>query len=187
MQQAQENWSRILQTGDHAIDATCGNGKDTLALAQILFSRGETSCILGIDIQAEALQRTEKLLSSHLTPEQLKRIFLFEQSHATFPPQAYQLPIRLIIYNLGYLPRGNKALTTCAESTLQSIQAALPLLLSGGALSLVFYPGHPEGLREQAILTPFIEGLDPRHWQRSWYAPSPHAHAPVHLFLEKWC
>ena len=184
---AHDTWGKILQPGDHAIDATCGNGKDTLALAQILFSRSPTSSLLGIDIQKCALERTHAYLSAHLPAAALERLFLFQQSHVSFPPLAHQLPIRLIVYNLGYLPLGDKSLTTLTESTLESLRAAQSLLLPGGTISLLFYPGHPEGLREYAILSQHIEGLTPHLWATKWHRSPSSDRAPVLLFLEKLC
>ncbi len=135
-------WKRLLQPGDWAIDATCGTGRDSLALAQALQGGG----LIGIDIQEEALVQTRALTQPH------PNVHLFHQSHETFPEMAYQHPIRVIVYNLGYLPRGNKELTTQVESTLASVKEASRLLMSGGALSITCYPGHPEGGRELEAL-----------------------------------
>ena len=55
---AHHYWERLLRPGDWAIDATCGNGNDTLKLAQILGEGG----VIGIDIQQEAINKTEALL-----------------------------------------------------------------------------------------------------------------------------
>ena len=115
---AHQYWEKILQDGDLAIDATCGNGNDTLKLAEILQKSGT---VIGMDIQEEAIARTKALLSK-LPQETLARIHLYHQSHADFPSLGD--PVRLIVYNLGYLPKGNKQLTTMTQSTMDSLGKA---------------------------------------------------------------
>lgn len=130
-------WQSIVRPHDIVIDATCGHGHDTLVLSQLL----STGKIYAFDIQEIAIQNTkEKLKDSSIALE------FINASHATFPPQIQS--VRLIVYNLGYLPGNNKNITTMTESTLQSIHNGFSLLLPGGALSIMLYPGHAEGKRE---------------------------------------
>lgn len=56
------------------------------------------------------------------------------------------LLFRLVAFNLGYLPGGNKAITTKSETTLQALEAASRILKPGGLISLVVYVGHPGGV-----------------------------------------
>jgi hypothetical protein len=46
---AKAAWSSLVSPGDTVIDATCGNGHDTLALARLVGPRG---CVIAMDIQA---------------------------------------------------------------------------------------------------------------------------------------
>jgi SAM-dependent methyltransferase len=144
---AKDYWRRHLKPGDFAIDATCGNGHDTLFLSQLL-SEG---LVFGIDIQEAALQKTEKLLGG------AKNVQLFRQSHAD--PIPVPKPPRLVVYNLGYLPGGDKSITTMTGSTLQSIRQSLSLLDAGGAISITCYPGHHEGMLEESKILAFIKNL----------------------------
>lgn len=157
-------WTRILQPGDTVIDATCGNGWDTLALAKLCLTPHEGK-MYAIDIQEQAIESTKRLLAQEL-PEPIRdRIEILQGSHASFPVKIEPETIKLIVYNLGYLPGGgNKALTTCTESSLTSLEQALHLLRPGGAISVTCYPGHEEGTREENHLTAFAESLDPRLW-----------------------
>jgi SAM-dependent methyltransferase len=140
---AHQYWEKILQPGDWAIDATCGNGRDTLKLAEVL-KGGE---VIGIDIQPEAIANTRERLGSKVG------VHLFCHSHETFPLLAMQKPVKLIVYNLGYLPGGNKNMTTRVESTLMSVRKASEIVLPYGAISITCYPGHAEGaLEEKALL-----------------------------------
>lgn len=155
---AHQYWERILQDGDLAIDATCGNGNDTLKLAEILHKSGT---VIGMDIQEEAIARTKALLS-HLPQERLARIHLYHQSHANFPP--LRDPVRLIVYNLGYLPKGNKQFTTMTQSTMESLGKALELVMPGGAISITCYPGHDEGAKEEKAILEMIAHLSAMSW-----------------------
>jgi len=154
---AKEYWKKHLRADDFAIDATCGNGHDTLYLSKLL----PEGLVYGIDIQQAAIEKTRLHLSEATNVE------LFQQSHAD--PLALPRPPRLIVYNLGYLPGGNKALTTMTETTLQSLQLSLSILAKDGAISVTCYPGHEEGLREEAQIHNFVKSLNHVHhrWERA--------------------
>ena len=46
-----------IREGDLVIDATCGNGNDTLLLSAAV---GESGDVLAVDIQEEAVEKTKK-------------------------------------------------------------------------------------------------------------------------------
>ncbi len=177
---AHQYWERLLKPGDWAIDATCGNGHDTLKLAQIL-----KGSVIGIDIQEEAISRTKALLETHLTSDISSQVHLYHQSHVTFPDLALKNPIRLIVYNLGYLPRGNKQLTTLAASTLESLSNAMELIPLGGAISLVAYPGHEEGAREYHEILNKLYTLDSRLWNVCQHISLNRERAPSLFIIQK--
>src|SRR6185436_10014836 len=99
-------------------------------------------------------------------------------SNITFLHQCHtQLPqdekVKLIVYNLGYLPGGNKSLTTLTSTTLTSLNTAYALLAPGGALSITCYPGHPEGAREEAAIHSWaLQFGDSATWT-TWKSGSP--------------
>ena len=157
-------WKRVLEKGGWAIDATCGNGQDTLQLARTLSLNQEKSGIIAIDVQPEAIQATTTLIETSLNKEVRPPIHYFCQSHVDFPELADKQKILLIVYNLGYLPKGNKGLTTTTETTLKSVHQALELLSPGGVLSITCYPGHPEGAREERALLEELAQLPPKMW-----------------------
>lgn len=157
-------WSCILRPGDIAIDATCGNGWDTLALAKLCLTPSEGK-VYAFDIQASAIESTKKLVEQELSTEMNNRIELHQGSHDSFPSWIEHGSVKLIVYNLGYLPGGgNKGLTTLASSTISSLEHALKLIAPGGAISMTCYPGHPEGVVEESRLIAFAAALDPRRW-----------------------
>lgn len=156
-------WKQLLQEGDQVIDATCGNGHDTLAVAK-MFLTSTSGKIYALDIQEAAIKSTQERLEKELTAEVYQRIQLIQKSHAIFPSWMAPKSIKLIIYNLGYLPGGNKQITTLSETTINSLKHALELLMPGGAISMTCYPGHLEGAREEKLVSNFVETLDPKNW-----------------------
>jgi SAM-dependent methyltransferase len=162
---AHDYWRRLLQPGDLAIDATAGNGQDTLFIAKLLVKNGNglKKQLFAIDIQPKAIAASKKLLEENL-PTQMDLIEWITASHEVFPSQITPESVKLIVYNLGYLPGGDKSLTTMLGSTLESIKNALTLLTAGGALSITCYPGHPEGKKEEESLLEFAKTLNPRQW-----------------------
>ncbi len=143
-------WKNHLKPGDIAVDATCGAGNDTLFLAETCL-RDQAGLVYGIDIQKEAIDRTEALISENLPPAHRSRVTLLHMSHAPLPSQ---LPLaNLIVYNLGYLPGSDKSIKTLSPTSIVSLESALKRLLPGGLISVMLYPGHHEGLFEaQTIL-----------------------------------
>ena len=73
-------------------------------------------------------------------------------------------PVKAIVFNLGWLPGGDHRITTLTETTLPAIQQALALLMPMGVLVICVYPGHPEGEREQEMVTRLLSSLSPREY-----------------------
>jgi len=61
------------------------------------------------------------------------------------------------MFNLGYLPFGDKAIVTTPETTLAGLEQALTLLESGGLISVLAYPGHAGGLVESQCVRGWID------------------------------
>jgi len=177
-------WESLLQDGDWAIDATCGAGNDTLKLAKILQKKGNGG-VIGMDIQEEAMIRTRQLLQTNLSSDACSKVHLYRQSHSDFPSTALQVPVKLVVYNLGYLPRGNKQLTTMTETTLKSVYNAMDLLLLGGALSITCYPGHPEGAIEEKALIEMAAHLPPALWNICYHSFPNRTLAPSLILIQK--
>ena len=169
---AKRYWTEHLSSGDVAIDATCGNGHDTFFLSTL---PGIT--VFALDIQKEALGKTRNRVSSEVT--------LLHMSHALIHEIALPKAPRLIVYNLGYLPGGDKSITTQSETTLQSIQISLGLLAPGGALSITCYPGHEEGAREEKQVTEFLSTLSPLKWQICQHQFINRPSSPVFIWVKQ--
>jgi SAM-dependent methyltransferase len=151
---AKKYWKEHLSPHDFAVDATCGNGYDTLFLSQLL-EKGE---VYAFDIQPKALENTKAQLPDS------SRVSLFLASHANWDKNTFPKAPRLIVYNLGYLPKGDKQITTLTETTLQSLEKALQLLAPDGAISITCYPGHKEGEKEEAAILEFLSKIPSQQW-----------------------
>ncbi len=137
--------SMVIKEGDQVIDATAGNGHDTVFLAE---KTGPTGHVYAFDIQEEALKVTaEKLKAKDLD----RRVTLIRAGHEDIA-QHVDGPVAAVMYNLGYLPGGSRQVKTGYKTTLRSFEQALTLLKPGGIVTLVLYPGHPEGRLEKEEL-----------------------------------
>ncbi len=63
------------------------------------------------------------------------------------------------MFNLGYLPNANKAITTRTESTLQALEQACCALSAGGLITIICYPGHANGARETQAISDYLARL----------------------------
>lgn len=142
-----------VKQGDIVIDATVGNGHDTELLAALV---GEHGYVYGFDVQQQAIDAAESRLNSSSAT-----IRLFLAGHETITdmvdPQHKGL-IKAVTFNLGYLPGGDKAVTTTAETTLAGIKQALDVLRIDGIITIVCYH-HPEGERELAVVRDLLTDL----------------------------
>lgn len=176
-------WKRLVQPGDLVIDATCGNGQDTLILGQLALGHPNGK-VLAMDIQSKAIELTRTYLSEKLG-EGSKQVEFLLGCHSNFPVSVEKESVTLIVYNLGYLPGNNKNLTTLTATTLQSLRAALLLLKPGGAISLTCYPGHAEGAKEQEAILEFAASLSAQEWNCCHHRWLNRKQAPSLLFLQK--
>ena len=145
---AKELWGNFLTPQDLAIDATCGNGHDTLFLFGLC-------SVIGLDIQEKAVQETKKRFESQGKTCDI-RLFC----HSKIDELALHKAPKLIVYNLGYLPGSDKKVTTKTETSLLSAQKSLKILAPDGALSITCYPGHQEGALEESCLLQWAQELD---------------------------
>lgn len=141
-----------LFEGCVAVDFTMGNGNDTLWLSQ---KAGERGTVYAFDIQAEAVARTAERMKAEAPFENYRLICA---SHHT-APDYISTPIHVGIFNLGFLPGGDKGITTLRETTLPAVRWAISALAPKGALLVAVYPGHEEGRLEGELLQQVLSEL----------------------------
>lgn len=144
--------SQVLQPGDLAVDATAGNGMDSVFLAGQVGPKGQ---VYTFDIQEEALALTGSKLKDLNMDQQ---VTLIQDGHEKLSEYIDE-PVTAFMYNLGYLPGGGSRVTTRLDTTLRSVQQALVLLKAGGIITVVMYPGHREGKVEKDGLLPVFNSL----------------------------
>lgn len=179
-----------------AVDATCGNGNDTLFLArrlrELTADTGKEYGVLGLDVQQGALDSAASLLHAQGCRERVG-LLLAGHEHLSSLLTAYSgeeerngraaPAVAAVMYNLGFLPRSDKRVVTRKESTLASLQAAGALLAPGGILAVHAYGGHEGGGEELAAVGLWCTSLPYGDWLAARYAIVNKPHNPEALFL----
>ncbi len=152
-------WAReLLESavfpGAQAIDATMGGGRDTLWLCA---RTGEMGHVYAFDVQADALTRTRALLAAEGMGA---RATLCHAGHQDMEKYV-TAPVDAVVFNLGWLPGGEKGVTTLVDTTRAAVCAGTRLLKPTGLMTICVYPGHDEGARELSALTDWASSLDP--------------------------
>ncbi|MFC0562044.1 class I SAM-dependent methyltransferase [Halalkalibacter alkalisediminis] len=151
---------QAIQPGDVAVDCTVGNGHDTLFLANLV---GKDGLVYGFDIQEQAITATTQRLQEHHV---LSRVELVQTGHEhvrKVVPELEYSRLKGAIFNLGFLPGGDKSIVTKPTSTLAAISALLEMMAPSAIIVLVIYHGHDEGKEEKNQILSFVEQIDQRH------------------------
>jgi len=146
-----------LNNGDIAVDCTMGNGFDTEFLCCLVGDKGK---VYAFDIQESAVMNTQKkLLESNL----LERAEIILDGHQNVDKYIRE-NVKLVIFNLGYLPRGNHEITTKKETTIEAVQKCLDILEPNGIILLIIYTGHENGKTEKEALECFTSKLNQKEY-----------------------
>ena len=176
---AADYMTRAVRAGDTVVDATMGNGKDTLFLCGLV---GESGHVYAFDVQAEAVARTRERVAE---AGYASRTTLLLAGHETMAEHVAG-PVQAVMFNLGWLPGAEHIVTTRTDTTLAAVQAATALIAPGGIVTVCIYPGHEEGQRELAALLDWAARLDVRIYNalhhRFLRAP---AHTPQLIVIQK--
>ena len=143
-----------VKPGDFCIDATMGNGYDTLLLSRLC---GESGQVLAFDIQEQALNHTRERLQKAAAPENYT---LLLESHSHMRQYARPETVSCIVFNLGYLPGGDHSKATKSNTSITAMEQGLFLLKKGGLLSLCIYSGGDSGFQERDDVLTWLKQLD---------------------------
>jgi len=181
---AHRYWSAALQAGDTVVDATLGNGHDATFLALAL-GRAGGGTLVCVDLQALAIERSQDHLREALdgagwafdAESDVARwraiapgsgaVLMVEWRcgcHAAALESMSARSARLVVFNLGYLPGGDKAVCTTTSTTLPALDAAQHVIQIGGTVSVTIYPGHEEGLHEETAVLEHAAALIQGQW-----------------------
>lgn len=147
--------NEVVKSDSIVLDATLGNGNDTYKLLNILDSNGK---LYGFDIQKEALNNTRQKIEKikNLASKDYRLIL---DSHENLD-RYINYKLDYVIYNLGYLPGGDKSITTLAESTIKSVKKSMDLLNNNGLINIVVYHGHAQGKDEKRSIEAFLKEIN---------------------------
>lgn len=139
----------------------------------------------GFDVQDIALKNTSAILRQELSDEEFLRVQLFQQSHESFPDVIAPGSISAIMYNLGYLPGGDKKIITLPGPTLQSIACGRSLLRSGGIMTILCYRGHAGGKDETNMILDTLGKLEKEMWKLTVHNLLESTESPLLVDLQK--
>lgn len=149
-----------IHNGDIMIDATAGNGHDTLFLSDCV---GDKGTVIAIDIQAEAINATRQVMELHQRSNAL--YILGDHAAMNDTLKEYEGNIAGITFNLGYLPGAiDHTIITKSSSTISALNACLTLLHEQGCISVIAYRGHDHGLEEAHAVEQWMHALPSQEW-----------------------
>ncbi|MCC3866444.1 class I SAM-dependent methyltransferase [Terrisporobacter petrolearius] len=148
---------KIIEKGHVVIDATMGNGYDTVYLGNLV---GETGKVYAFDVQEEALTSTRKKV---VRDNMEDRIELILDGHQNLDKYVKE-EVSCVVFNLGYLPRAKHMVITKPDTTLEAIKKSLKLLKPNGIISIAAYIGHEGGLDEKNYICEYLDNLDQKQY-----------------------
>lgn len=141
-----------IRAGDTVLDGTAGNGHDTLLLAQCVGKGGK---VWVFDVQEQALAATAKRVQDEAVQANVEYVHAGHETLADYVRE----PLAAAVFNFGWLPGGDKSITTQADTSIRALNAALTLLKKGGLLAAVVYPGHEAGAHEASAIESWARTL----------------------------
>lgn len=138
-----------------AVDATVGNGHDTLFLAQAVGPRGR---VYGFDVQERAIKATQNCCGEAGVGDRVTLLHAGHERMAELLPD--DVTAAAVMFNLGYLPGADKSVVTQPATTIAALDAALSLLAPGGVISITAYTAHPGGSEETEAVRHWCAGLN---------------------------
>ena len=148
---------KAVKQGDIVVDATMGNGNDTLLLAGLVGAEGK---VYSFDIQDTALINTAKKLREAGVSDIVVLICDGHENIDAYVPKG----IKAVMFNLGYLPKGDHSIGTKACTTIEALKKSMELLMDGGIITMVIYYGGDSGFEEKEAVMEYIRTIDCRKY-----------------------
>ena len=157
LEMAHDFLAQVITQEDIVVDATMGNGHDTLFLAKL------AKQVYAFDIQEQALEKT----SQRLQEAGLTNAELILQGHETV--DQFVREVRASIFNLGYLPSADKSIITQPQTTIEALDKLCQMLVKGGRIAIMIYYGHEGGDIERDSVMDFVSQLPQQEYTASIY------------------
>ena len=148
---------QVITKNDIVVDATMGNGHDTLFLAKL------AKQVYAFDIQEQALEKTNQRLQT----AGLTNVQLILQGHETVDQFVSEL--KAAIFNLGYLPSADKSIITRPHSTIEALEKLCHILVKGGRIAIMIYYGHEGGDLEKDAVLNYVSQLPQQEYTATIY------------------
>lgn len=162
-------WLQYINEGSVAIDATVGNGSDTVFLSE------HCRKVYGFEIQPEALEKAAGKIKKD-------NVEFFCMSHDRMMDVVSE-QADIVVFNLGYLPGGDHHITTVSTTTVEALKQALALLKKDGLVSVMIYWGHDEGKLEREKIRLFAERLDGKKYHTMYLSFPNQKNCPPEVLL----
>ena len=157
LEMAHDFLAQVITQEDIVVDATMGNGHDTLFLAKL------AKQVYAFDIQEQALEKT----SQRLQEAGLTNAELILQGHETV--DQFVKEVKAAIFNLGYLPSADKSIITQPQTTLDALEKLCHMLVKGGRIAIMIYYGHEGGDIERDAVMGFVSHLPQEEYTAAIY------------------
>ena len=157
LEMAHDFLAQVITQEDIVVDATMGNGHDTLFLAKL------AKQVYAFDIQEQALEKT----SQRIQEAGLTNVDLILQGHETV--DEYVTEVKAAIFNLGYLPSADKSIITQPQTTIESLDKLCQMLIKGGRIAIMIYYGHEGGDIERDAVLDFVSQLPQQEYTATIY------------------
>lgn len=157
LEMAHDFLAQVITQEDIVVDATMGNGYDTLFLAKL------AKQVYAFDIQEQALEKT----SQRLQEAGLTNAELILQGHETV--DQFVREVKAAIFNLGYLPSADKSIITQPQTTLEALDKLCQILVKGGRIAIMIYYGHEGGDIERDAVLNYVSQLPQQEYTATIY------------------
>ena len=171
LEMAHDFLAQVITREDIVVDATMGNGYDTLFLARL------AKQVYAFDIQEQALEKTsQRLLEAGLT-----NVELILQGHETV--DQFVTEAKAGIFNLGYLPSADKSIITKPQTTIEALEKLCQLLVKGGRIAIMIYYGHEGGDIERNAVLDYVNQLPQQEYTATIYRTLNQINNPPFLIM----
>ena len=157
LEMAHDFLAQVITQEDIVVDATMGNGHDTLFLAKL------AKQVYAFDIQEQALEKT----SQRLQEAGLTNVELLLQGHENV--DQFVREVKAAIFNLGYLPSADKSIITQPQTTLEALDKLCHMLVKGGRIAIMIYYGHDGGDIERDAVLNYVSQLPQQEYTATIY------------------
>ena len=157
LEMAHDFLAQFITKDDVVLDATMGNGHDTLFLAKL------AKQVYAFDIQEQALQKTsQRLQEAGLTNVEL--LLLCHENVYEFASD-----VKAAIFYLGYLPTAYKSIITIPHTTIEALEKLCQMLVKGGRIAIMIYYGHEGGDIERDAVMDYVSQLPQQEYTATIY------------------